>query len=444
MSALNRIGIALSGFLMGLTTMSIARADRFVNASVSSSGTGGTWGTAYKTLQEALGAMDLMAGETIWVAKGTYYPTALYWNTGDDNISDPRRATFHIPKGVTVLGGFVSGAMDKRDRDPVANETILDGDLASRDLNNDGMPDGPANQIDHDELDPSTYPSGTWYSDNAYHVVTFQNTDAGAVTKLTGFIIQHGCANKPFIYDNDHFFESDGGGVLVRFVIDGPPTAPLIDRCFFRFNQATRWGGALVATGKEPMHVANCRFEHNFVSGHATEAYFFEGYGGAVCSPVRLFTGIPPAPFNWHGSPLTLQNCIFARNKVAYGNGGAIAGSRTANIAEQNGLNIVNCTFYANAVSDGIGTDELVRGHTSFGGHLSNCIVWGDDPSNMPIPNASWPLFKSTALHCDVQGDPPVSWATATVGLPSAAISQSIPSIVIRLPRISPSNAIRP
>jgi len=85
----------------------------YVDASVTSSGTGtGTWANAFKTLQEALAA-TLTTGDEIWVAQGTYQPAA-------GNF-------FTIPTGVVgikIYGGFVSG---NNVPNPVTNVTTLQG-----------------------------------------------------------------------------------------------------------------------------------------------------------------------------------------------------------------------------------------------------------------------------------------------------------------------------
>lgn len=87
------VGAVESGGLLpsGLTA--------YVNAAAISSGTGFTWATAFKTLPEALAA-PLSPGSSIWVAQGTYYPTA-----GAD-----RTATMHLTEGVALIGSLPVGA----------------------------------------------------------------------------------------------------------------------------------------------------------------------------------------------------------------------------------------------------------------------------------------------------------------------------------------------
>ncbi|HEY9086691.1 MAG TPA: hypothetical protein VIO36_00880, partial [Anaerolineaceae bacterium] len=47
----------------------------FVNAAAPDGGDGLTWATAFNHLQD--GMDTAVAGEEVWVAAGTYYPTAL-------------------------------------------------------------------------------------------------------------------------------------------------------------------------------------------------------------------------------------------------------------------------------------------------------------------------------------------------------------------------------
>src|SRR5262245_7646513 len=77
---------------------------------------GTSWSQAYLSLQTALGAA--VSGDEIWVANGTYLPTA----TTDRTIS------FVVPNGVKLFGGFAGAGVNESSlaqRDIVANKTIL-------------------------------------------------------------------------------------------------------------------------------------------------------------------------------------------------------------------------------------------------------------------------------------------------------------------------------
>ncbi|RYE22209.1 MAG: hypothetical protein EOP51_13825, partial [Sphingobacteriales bacterium] len=75
---------------------------------------GGSWATAYSSLEQALADPYLEAGDSIWVAKGTYQPAVA-------------NATFKMKEGVKIYGGFVNTATNFDERDYKNNETILIG-----------------------------------------------------------------------------------------------------------------------------------------------------------------------------------------------------------------------------------------------------------------------------------------------------------------------------
>src|ERR1700722_1193880 len=70
----------------------------FVDAGAHGADNGLSWASAFTNLQSALGVAT--SGQTIEVAKGTYYPT-----TGID-----RTATFQLIDGVTIQGGYAGNS----------------------------------------------------------------------------------------------------------------------------------------------------------------------------------------------------------------------------------------------------------------------------------------------------------------------------------------------
>ncbi|MDF9830835.1 choice-of-anchor Q domain-containing protein [Parabacteroides sp. PF5-6] len=81
---------------------------------------GKTWETAYTDLAEVLNNLAADAAPVeIWVATGTYKPT-----DGTD-----RYATFTIPTGITVYGGFAGTETSLDARDWTTNPTTLSGDI---------------------------------------------------------------------------------------------------------------------------------------------------------------------------------------------------------------------------------------------------------------------------------------------------------------------------
>jgi sugar lactone lactonase YvrE len=143
----------------------------YVNAKAKGANNGTTWADAFTDLQSALTAVSASAdpkaaqdaadaGSEIWVAAGTYFPTA-----GTD-----RSASFALKSGVALYGGFSGSETAREQRDWQANATVLSGEIGVVGDN----------------------------SDNSYHVVTGE-------VMLDGFTISGGNAN-----DED----GEGGGML--------------------------------------------------------------------------------------------------------------------------------------------------------------------------------------------------------------------------------------
>jgi len=168
----------------------------FVNAAQilpSALQTGNSWAFAYKDLQDALA--DAVAGDEIWVAKGTYKPTA----------TTNRAISFQLVSGARMYGGFVVGATSISQSDPLANPTILSGDIG-----------------------------GASIADNSFHVLTANSVNASTV--LSGFVITGGNANS-------NPSNNGGGGLLSN------GGSPYISNCIFIGNNASISGGGLSSVG---------------------------------------------------------------------------------------------------------------------------------------------------------------------------------------------------
>jgi len=87
-------------------------------------GTGMAWQYAYRDLQDALERAGKGYGSEIWVAKGTYY-------THTDPTSQDWYISFEPADGVGLYGGFAGNETSRNQRNWVANETILEGNIDS-------------------------------------------------------------------------------------------------------------------------------------------------------------------------------------------------------------------------------------------------------------------------------------------------------------------------
>jgi len=304
----------------------------YVDDTAMGANNGTSWEDAFTDLQNGLSvaAAALEVVDEVRVAKGIYTPAA----PGGD-----RTATFQLIDGVAVKGGYAGyGASDPDARYIHAYETILSGDL-----NGD---DGPA-YMDND--------------DNAYHVVTGNDTDASAV--LDGFTIIGGNADGPWPHDS-------GGGMLN---LDGSPT---VINCTFIYNAALNGGGAMKNTDASPT-VRQCTFRKN-------RAVF---YGGAIynsldsssslthCVIKHNWAGVEGGGvYNSYGSTASLVSCLFNGNSAGL-SGGAISNAFAS-------VTLVNCTLAANSAANGnaLACDSYLQGYPSDL-LIKNCIIWenGDE-----------------------------------------------------------------
>jgi predicted outer membrane repeat protein len=230
----------------------------YVNQFASGNNTGLDWVNAYTDLQSALAAAQ--AGDEIWVVSGDYYPT--------DDLD--RSATFSIPTGVAVYGGFVGAETQKDQRDPAAFPTFLNGNIGN--------------------------PAST--SDNTYTIVTI--TDPDSMNVLDGLSIVNGNADNrelPAPFD----LSRRGGGVAVLTSGTDQIYHLTIQNCFFSGNEA-EYGGALYSDGTNHNYVAlqliNCTFERNYAEL------------GAVYATDRGDAGLPG---------IRIEHCTFQRNETSVG-----------------------------------------------------------------------------------------------------------------------------
>src|SRR5688572_29655592 len=185
----------------------------FVDASSPGPFNGTSWATAYHDLQAALAAA--VAGDVIYVANGTYHPTA----TADRSIS------FQLKEGVKLMGGYAGyGAPSPFVQDFIVNETILSGNIGSAAVT----------------------------TDNSYHVVTASGI--GSSAQLDGFTVTAGRA--------DGGTQADGSGAGMY----NDAASPTIANCTLRDNFAgVPWGlGAGMANlnGSSPA-LSKCTFDLN-------------------------------------------------------------------------------------------------------------------------------------------------------------------------------------
>lgn len=285
----------------------------FVNSTASGANNGTSWANAYTSLQTALGAA--VSGSEIWVAAGTYRPTA----TADRTIS------FALKNGVGVYGGFAGTETLLSQRNPAANVTILSGDIGT----------------------------GGVATDNSYHVVTSDST-VTATGILDGFTVTAGRA------DGGADPTDRGGGVYIN---QGSPT---FVRCNFLGNYAgNRGGGVRVAAGSPSF--TDCKFQGNFAS--SAGAGLSAGSVGSMQVKSCVFSGNNVGNSTGGGGieatdNTTATNCVVAQNSangiVFYGGGNTFTNCTvTGNGAYGIVLYAVGSMAIANSILWGDSTGEV-------------------------------------------------------------------------------------
>ena len=303
----------------------------YVDDTATGIGDGSTWVNAMTSLQAALGFAQ--SGQEIWVAAGLYKPGS--------SVS----STFATKDGVNLYGGFAGGASGETalsQRDPLANRTILSGDISGND----------------------NHATKQWDNrvDNAHHVVSV----AHSVT-IDGFVIVGG----------DEDGQTGGAGM---FITAG---SPVVTNCVFAHNVSHYSGTAMYVGGSGTPVVSRCVFNNNFKWGQTTD----KGGGAiAVVSPASIAisdcvfagNGDENAAPNGGGAialrngSSSIVNTLFAGNYTVYnGPGAAIAVINSGTV-----LDMVNCTISDNTTA-GTGTGALNAG-SGTGVTLKNTILWGN------------------------------------------------------------------
>ncbi|TVQ33606.1 MAG: hypothetical protein EA376_01755 [Phycisphaeraceae bacterium] len=295
-----------------------------------------SWDTAFVSLEDALSAAALPGVQTrqIWIAAGRYVPENLL------DGGDPRSATFLVPPGVQLIGGFAGGETNYSQRDPASNPVILNGDLLSD--------DGP--NFENRE-------------DNAYSVVTILGDPKVEHPEalLDSLAIRGGNANGAAPWNT-------GGGVRMEHA-----DAQMRDVRIVDCSAASGGGMSLMSDSAARFlsgEISGCRATGDGGGVLAVDSWMrlsrsvvahnraVTGSGGGV-----HFSGAAP-----DGTRL-IDRTLFHNNRAAGPGGGAAAGD----------TRIVNCTFAANRASRGAGV-HILGGDLA---QLHNSIVYHNRATNV-------------------------------------------------------------
>ena len=345
-----------------------------VDQTATGSEDGNTWVDAYTDLQAALGNESC---DEIWVARGVYTPVT---PVDPENVSPEEQATsFSVRSGVALYGGFAGDETSRDESDPLANPTVLSGDI---DGNDAADADGVVADADGIE------------GVNSFHVVRLDGTAGqypiSGATRLEGFIITAGAAVAGAGVDNT------GGGLLCDGSGNGGSCGPSLARLRFIGNVAGHGGGAVAIRARDH-GVASPAFRNVVFRGNAGVN------GGAVHHDAFGEGGRITASF---------RDIAFIDNSGS--SGGAIT-NRASGEGARISLQLVNGTFIGNHAifaivmdnrADDSGVVEVAMQHTTMIAatadsgavvrgdaypdgavslELANSIVWG--PEGAAIEN---------------------------------------------------------
>jgi len=321
-SAVSCVAAALVAVLAGRAEAAV----HYVNVALAGGADNGTsWDNAYRTVDGVSRALSAsVSGDQIWVAAGTYKPTA----------GTSRTVFITLKTGVAVYGGFAGTETEVSQRSVSGNVTVLTGDL----LGNDNG-------------------TTTNLADNSYHVVVGSSVATSAV--LDGFTIRGGYANgSGSNYDK-------GGGILV--LTNGNPT---VRQCRFIGNRCTFGGGAGYIFGANGSFV-DCEFTDNIGGSYGGA---FDTNGTTVRWERCLFRNNQAsragAIESYGSSQSTIINCVFVLNRATTSNSGGAVWAGTSSV-----VTVRNSTFVGNSAAATSGGGFYNTSGTST---LANCIFWAN------------------------------------------------------------------
>ena len=423
-------------FFLSLTT-AFAQDARvwYVSADGLSSASGSSWGAA-TTFHNALSSAA--EGDSLFLKAGTYIPN----RAGGNLVTDPRDATFQIPHGLLVYGGFEGTEATLANRDmtriATANETIIEGNIGDKESNDDNIKGllfvDVAESATLDGLtvargNNSTNGAGLFVGDEAE--VTIRHCRFIENRAASGGAIFSDVNGMPTIA-NSHFENNtststaagNGGGAIYadEFAVTTITTST------FESNTSLATG---ISSGGGAIHIEEDGMLR--VTGSTFEGNSSRGAGGAIYVLWRAATTITTSTFeentsNSGGSAVsfstpgasTVSHCSFLRNRTMGTGNGTLFSFGGGPTHVSNSLFVGNeANTGAALFHDNVGTGGSFVNNTAYGNTdrnrtglvatvfvngawvIANNLVYGNDSGNEMLVRPS----GATVAHNLVEGD---------------------------------------
>jgi len=295
------------------------------SAHVGGTQTGANWATAFSDFQSGIDAAN--AGDSVWVAMGTYQP--------------PLNSSFVMKEAVKLFGGFLNTDTSFAQRSSSIHVATLRS-TGSRVINNNG-----------NNLTLLAVIDGFTITNGMYIV------NAGGIYNSGASPTIRNC-----IFSSNSTSGAQGGAAIYN---SGHKTS--ISNCTFIGNSAYSKGGAIYNDG-DSTYIGHCIFSDNgsFASSVASASPDYYSQGGAI--------------FN-NGNGIIITNCTF-NNNVSYPQGGAIYNGG-------NNASMDSCVFNNNRTRSSFPPSTYSAPSYSYGGAIynagnaasvSNCVFSSNTASN--------------------------------------------------------------
>jgi hypothetical protein len=397
------------------------------SAHISGIQTGTSWFTAFSDFQEGINTAN--AGDTVWVAKGTYRPAY--------------DSSFSMKEGVKILGGFLNNHSDVTQRDPSINPTILKGNnsnvVMNQNLTNAALIDGfiitngkAVNGAGMRNAEAAPIVSNCLFTKN------IGDGGAGIFNELSAGTYIVNCvfdSNYSTISANS-FYVAFGLGIANR------DSRVEILNCTFTRNTALRGSGAGIESTASQVLIKGCYFSENNIGTESMGGAILSQSGSSIIDSCMFFNNHG----GWFGGAIaihydtnsTVRNCIINSNTALSGGGLAIIFSKSITI-EQNVFQdnitvsqammsggggaiynqsdssyIHSCSFLGNSSAYGgafvngecngsVFANCLFAGNVadSAGGVAYNTFFWHNSPINYRVVNCSFIKNKSLSASAE-------------------------------------------